>query len=64
VSACYGKADLVDLLCRVGELARDPSRATPQALQAVQESLAWAGQAQIKPRSVAAAALAECRRRV
>src|SRR5262245_59346598 len=54
--------DLTDLLVRVGELARDPSRATPEVCETIRATLAWADQAQIKPGFVAAAALAECKR--
>jgi hypothetical protein len=55
--------DLTDVLCRVGELAKNPSKATPEACQAVRASLAWADQhAGLRPGSVAAAAVAESKR--
>jgi hypothetical protein len=54
--------DLTDLLCRVGELARDPSRATPEVCETIRATLAWAAQSRVQPGSVAAAALAECKR--
>jgi hypothetical protein len=54
--------DLTDLLLRVAELARDPSKATPEVCESIRAILAWAAQSKIQPGSMAAAALAECRR--
>jgi ubiquitin C-terminal hydrolase len=54
--------DLTDLLLRVSQMAEDASMATPRACQHVRTVLQWASTAQIKPGSVSAVALAECRR--
>jgi hypothetical protein len=56
--------DITDLLVLVAQMARDPQKASPEALRAARVALEWAGQAKIKSGSVAEAAMAEIRRLV